>query len=1075
MMIRTRFIKLSGIVLMTIAASVTALALFLPYLLDVNSYRDEILTALKAAVNRPVSFSSGSFVWHFGPSFEFQNVSVQEPGGTKVFLSAKKITIQLALLPLLERRIELRSLRLDEAGIALTRYADGRFNIDDLLKPGKDSSSINFKKVRLTKSTVMWSDLAHPKGEQTATVTNLALTVDHLARGQKGHVKLSADIVPLSGTTSHLALSGSVRLPTADKPMEATELLCDAELQQIEIGRVWPYFERFIPFANPQGRLDWSTSFKGTLSAFTATGKIGLSGVSVYWPTVFHATLSPKSVYLDYSLTLSDRLIDITSIDARTDGFRIKGIFQMFDYRTSDPRIVARASTPGTFRYEEIRNFIPYGIIEKDASDYVENKIKSGTFKLDTGILDGRISQIAHMEVGQNYNTLTIRGPVVGAVLSYGSKVPTFNNLKGTIELKGKNFNLIGMSGSFGTSPFTMDGSISEYNTHNQSNYPVKMDIVPHAPEVAWLAKMAGLAKLEYSSSSMLKLTGSGHHSAYRLNGEWDLKQATYAVPQTIRKPSGRPNTLIFSSIIGKEDTKLTALSYTLQPLSLSGNAIFSYSDEPHLGFNLQTSRFMMNETLPILQVWQSFHPNGTAQASIKGSGNPSDFSSMTYNGSVVLNNFSVTPGGKLQQLSGINGTIALRGTTLETSSITARYGSSLLNFSGAVTNLHDPETEILLSSPQFFLRDIGLASKRPDASIKRLNVAGSVKNGSYTFKSISGLLNESNFNISGVYQSGQIPTASLSITSTKLDLDDVLLVSSPQGATGEDGTAATDIKLKLSVAAGTYGKLPFKALKAVAQRDNSTIYLQSLAADVVGGKLAATGRIAQGRGQGDRYDLALELVGGDAEKLFTALEISREVSGSVTLKGNLTARGDNLSEIKKSALGNLRLQMSKGSLRKFNTLSKVFSILNVSQLLKFQLPDMVSNGMPYNSIIGSFAVKDGKISSQDLFISSDAINISIIGSADITREELNLTLGVQPLQTVDKIINRIPILGWLLTGKDKDLLTAYFEAKGSWTHPQVSAIPVKSLGKGVLNIFRRVFELPVRLFTDTGEVILGQ
>ncbi len=87
----------------------------------------------------------------------------------------------------------------------------------------------------------------------------------------------------------------------------------------------------------------------------------------------------------------------------------------------------------------------------------------------------------------------------------------------------------------------------------------------------------------------------------------------------------------------------------------------------------------------------------------------------------------------------------------------------------------------------------------------------------------------------------------------------------------------------------------------------------------------------------------------------------------------------------------------------------------------------------------------------------------------------MDLTVGVQPLQTGDKIVNRIPVVGWLLSGKDKGILTAYFEAKGKWSDPKVTAIPVKSLAKGVLNVFRRVFELPVRLFTDTGEVILGK
>ena len=48
--------------------------------------------------------------------------------------------------------------------------------------------------------------------------------------------------------------------------------------------------------------------------------------------------------------------------------------------------------------------------------------------------------------------------------------------------------------------------------------------------------------------------------------------------------------------------------------------------------------------------------------------------------------------------------------------------------------------------------------------------------------------------------------------------------------------------------------------------------------------------------------------------------------------------------------------------------------------------------------------------------------------------------IGVQPLQTVDKVVSHIPIVGWILTGKDKTLITAYFEAKGKVEDPQVKA-----------------------------------
>ena len=86
---------------------------------------------------------------------------------------------------------------------------------------------------------------------------------------------------------------------------------------------------------------------------------------------------------------------------------------------------------------------------------------------------------------------------------------------------------------------------------------------------------------------------------------------------------------------------------------------------------------------------------------------------------------------------------------------------------------------------------------------------------------------------------------------------------------------------------------------------------------------------------------------------------------------------------------------------------------------------------MPYNKITATLAIKDGVISSNDLYVAGDALNISAIGKVDLVKNELDATIGVKPLQTVDKVLSHIPIVGWILTGKNKSLITAYFEAKG--------------------------------------------
>ncbi|MBK5276072.1 MAG: AsmA-like C-terminal domain-containing protein [Desulfuromonadales bacterium] len=1083
------YIKFSGILLLIFGTLIIGVAVFLPRLLDINAYRDEILATLQQALNRKVNFSSGTFAWHFGPSFDFKAVVVKEPDGSSDFLKAERITVRLALVPLLEKQVVLKDVIAEGAEIQLVRDSQGRLNIDDLLKPSGEAVPVHFHKVQLRHSTVLWRDMKVQKDGFQAAIRNISLNLEHLARGSKGTVKLSCEIPAVSGPAATLSVNGTVKLPEAARPLTETELNGSLDIKQAEVGRFWPYYQHVIPFASTGGRLDIASSFKGRLTEFVAKGRLRASGAALVWPKVFHYTVAPRSLQLNYDLRLTASMIDIPAVELTTDGFRIKGSFRMHDYAGKDPRIIARASTPATFRYEDIRGYVPYGIIPAGTSDYIEHKIKSGIFKLDTGVLDGRVSQITHMETGENYKTLLIRGPVEKAVLSYGPKAPVFSNIKGTIELKDKNFNLIGMTALFGESPLKLNGSITEYNTDKTSDYPVRMEVTPHSPEVAWLARIAGASKLEFGGASTLVLNGSGHYSAYRLNGGWDLKTAIYSFPGAIRKPSGMSNHLDFSSVISSDEIRLTSLAYSLSPLMMSATALLKYGDQPDLKFELQTNQFTMSDALPILSDWQKYHPRGRVKAHIAGSGDPEDFSAMNYIGTIALNAFSVQPDDKSKPVSGINGSIAFKGNSLETSSLLARYGDSLLTVKGKVTSLKNHEAQISLTSPQLYLRDINRAPLKSDLAIRRLSGTILVHNDRYEIKDVAGQLNSSNFNISGIYSGGRDPKADVTVTSSRLDVDDLLLLTAPfvqttaAGQSGGVGSGAaisqsvkkTDLKLKLAVEAGKYGRLPFSRLNAVVNQESGIVYLQSLEAGLFGGRLIAKGRVAPGGEQSNRYDLNFKLERVDADHFLPALDITREVTGALNVQGDVTARGDSMLDIKKTALGNIKLKLENGTLRKFNVLSKMFSILNVSQLLKFQLPDMVADGMPYKDITGSFAISDGVISTQDLFINSNAINISVLGKADMVREDLDFTIGVQPLQSVDKVVNRIPVVGWLLTGKGKDFLTVFFEAKGKWADPRVTAIPAKTIGKGVLNVFRRVFELPVRMFTDTGEVFLGK
>ena len=226
--------------------------------------------------------------------------------------------------------------------------------------------------------------------------------------------------------------------------------------------------------------------------------------------------------------------------------------------------------------------------------------------------------------------------------------------------------------------------------------------------------------------------------------------------------------------------------------------------------------------------------------------------------------------------------------------------------------------------------------------------------------------------------------------------------------------------------------------------------------------------------GQPPLWNLSLFLDRVHSGEVLSLLGISRDVRGLATIKATLNARGDGLKSMKQTMNGIISLKIDRGVLRKFNSLSKIVSILNVSQLLRFSLPDMARDGMPFNEITATIGVKDGVLSTQDFFVDSNVMHVTSVGNLDLVKETVDMLIGVQPLQTVDRVVSRIPVVGWILSGGDGSLITTYFEVKGKFENPDVSAIPVKTMAAGTLDIFRRVFELPVRLFTDSGEVILG-
>jgi hypothetical protein len=1067
-----------GILLCLFCATVSlALSLLLPLLLDLNTYKAQLTDALQKQLNREVRLGNARFTWILGPSFRFSDLSVRERGTQAEFISARNISFKLALIPLLNKKIELREIVLEGVRATISRDKQGVLNIADLLQPSSSGYDLQPKGIRIRNGSLFWRDQTTVGAATNLNISGINLSLDKPVRGKKCSFNLEGTLE--GSSPGRFKSSGTLRISKTGELLKSSDIDAKLDLDQIEYWRLWPYLGRFVPFKSPGGTISLNLNLKGRWQNLQAKGTVLARNPSVAWPRVFHATLSPKQVQLALDLKWSPALLDMTGIQLSLDGFSIKGSVRLSELDSKDPAISVKA-TSESFDYLQVKSYIPFGVIAEDAAYFIEHRIRGGIFKLSTGTLNGHFSQLTHIGINDNTNVLYINGTAEQAVIQYGEKSPTFRQIKGTLEMKGKHFHLIGMSGNFGGSPFTMEGIVKDYATENvPSTYPFSMTIAPRPTEIAWLAEHAGAEALSFQGTgTSLKLQGDGPTSAYRISGDWLLSSASYQYPLLVKKPAGMTNTLTFSAVLGKDSTRFTSFSYQLPPLKLSGNALLRYSGTiPCLAFEIQTNQFQLDNHLPILTDWQQYQLKGGVDAHIAGTGDPRSIASMQFSGNVGLAGFSLKPHPRYAPVTAITTQISFKGSSLTTSNMAIRYGSTPLVVKGRIASLKNPEAELLITSPELNPADFMHSTGEQVPHIKQFSAHLGIRDHLLTIRNVTGKLPKSSFSAAGTITTEGVPDIKLKVASSYLDLEEIiplLAPSRPSEVEKQPGPAPFHLQTHLTAESGNYRGSSFSKLSAFLKNEAGVLKLQGLQAGIFGGHLTLHGKLTRVIGQPPKWDLTLLLERARASDLLKTLGIGREVYGLTTVTGSLSATGDELSAIKKSAGGTLSLKVERGTLRRLNTLSKVISILNIAQLLSFSLPDMARGGMPFNQISATMAIKNGVVTTQDFFIDSNVMNVTTVGSIDIVKETLDMLIGVQPLQTVDRIISRIPVVGWILSGGDGSMISTYFEAKGSWDDPKVSAIPVKTMASGTLDIFRRIFELPVRLFTDSGEVILG-
>ncbi len=202
----TRILKLAGILVLVLIVAAGAFAL----LFDIDQFRPTIQAQLEASLKRKVVLGPIS-LGLFPPALRVQDVTV---GENPPLVKASELSVRAALLPLLQKKVEISSLRLAQPIIELVEGTDGHWNYET---PG-DSKS----------------DTALSIGELMVENGQVAITATGAAREVYDHIDLTLrDYAPDKPFSADLAvtLPQSLKLEAAMKARNAADALTVESLE----------------------------------------------------------------------------------------------------------------------------------------------------------------------------------------------------------------------------------------------------------------------------------------------------------------------------------------------------------------------------------------------------------------------------------------------------------------------------------------------------------------------------------------------------------------------------------------------------------------------------------------------------------------------------------------------------------------------------------------------------------------------------------------------------------------------------------------------------------------------------
>jgi len=277
-----------------------------------------------------------------------------------------------------------------------------------------------------------------------------------------------------------------------------------------------------------------------------------------------------------------------------------------------------------------------------------------------------------------------------------------------------------------------------------------------------------------------------------------------------------------------------------------------------------------------------------------------------------------------------------------------------------------------------------------------------------------------------------------------------------------------TDIALRLTARKGLWKRLSYGPLQAECNLRSGDLYIKHAEATMEYGTVILKGHVKRRDGP-DRLSFSsqIQLEEQPVNDFLYSLGVEKKaLEGTLDMTIAMSSKGNGKMGLISGLQGNGHFLLEKGRIHSpYGVFYKILDVMNIQNILKMRMPDLSKKAFPFEYIEAHAGCKDGIIETDDLTMASPILNAVSTGNMDFNKRHIDCIIWVQTLETMDFVISKVPIIGYLLTEKEhapKGVLIYPIAVKGKWPDPEIKYAPSPlRFGSGVFNIFKRILTVP--------------